>query len=68
MEPFTSSIENQYIFHAVDYVSRKVEAIRTPTIDAKVVFKFLQKRVFFFFPRFGIPKANITDELFTFLQ
>uniref|UniRef100_A0A803NKF3 Integrase catalytic domain-containing protein n=1 Tax=Cannabis sativa TaxID=3483 RepID=A0A803NKF3_CANSA len=43
----------------VDYVSKWVEAIASPTNDAKVVMKFLHKNVF---TRFGTPRALISDE------
>ena len=48
-----------YILLAVDYVSKWVKAIATPTNDAKVVLKFLQKNIF---TRFGAPRAIISDE------
>ena len=59
MGPFPSSYKNQYILLAVDYVSKWVEAIATPTNDAKVVLKFLKKNIFI---RFGNPRAIISDE------
>ena len=59
MGPFPSSYKNQYILLAVDYVSNWVEAIATPTNDAKVVLKFLKKNIF---TRFGTPQAIISDE------
>ncbi|KAK6142127.1 hypothetical protein DH2020_006995 [Rehmannia glutinosa] len=43
----------------VDYVSKWVEAIATPTNDAKVVLKFLHKHIFI---RFGTPRAIVSDE------
>ncbi|CAM8957114.1 unnamed protein product [Rhodiola kirilowii] len=51
MGPFPPSYENQYILVAVDYVSKWVEAVATPTCDAKVVIKMFQKVIF---PRFGV--------------
>ena len=42
----------------VDYVSKWVEAIPTPTNDAKVVAKFRRSHIF---SRFGTPRALITD-------
>ncbi|GJS72088.1 reverse transcriptase domain-containing protein [Tanacetum coccineum] len=42
---------------AVDYVSKWVEAHALPTNDARVVVKFLKG----LFPRFGVPKALISD-------
>jgi len=44
--PFPPSYNNLYILVAVDYVSKWVEAIVTPTNDAKVVMKFLKKNIF----------------------
>ena len=45
MGPFPRSYNNEYILVAVDYVSKWVEAIATPTNDARVVVKFM-KRIF----------------------
>ena len=59
MGPFPSSYNNKYILVAVDYVSKKVEAITLPTNDAKVVLNFLWKYIF---TRYGIPRAVISDE------
>ncbi|KAL1333926.1 hypothetical protein AAHE18_11G139700 [Arachis hypogaea] len=47
-----------YILVAVDYVSKWVEAIATPTNDTKTVLKFLQKYIF---SRFGVPRVIISD-------
>ena len=58
MGPFPSSYSNKFIFVAVDYVSKWVEAVALPTNDARVVVNFLQKNIFF---RFGTPKAIIND-------
>ena len=57
MRPFSSSFGNQYILVGVDYVSKWVEALATPTNDAKVVLRFLKK----IFTRFGVPRAIISD-------
>ncbi|CAM8962935.1 unnamed protein product [Rhodiola kirilowii] len=46
MGPFPSSYGNQIYMVAVDYVSKWVEAVASPTCDAKVVTK-LFKRLFF---------------------
>lgn len=43
---------------AVDYVSKWVEALASPTNDAKVVLKMFKKVIF---PRFGIPRVVIND-------
>ena len=55
--PFPSFFENQYILVGVDYVSKWVEAITSPTDDAKVVIRFLKK----IFNRFGVPRAVINN-------
>ena len=46
MGPFPSSVGNEYVFVAVDYVSKWVEAVATPKNDAKVVVKFIKKNIF----------------------
>ena len=58
MGPFPSSKGNCYILVAVDYVSKWVQAIATPTNDAKVVHKLFKKTIFL---RFGVPRAIISD-------
>ncbi|KAG7528251.1 Reverse transcriptase domain [Arabidopsis suecica] len=59
MGPFNpASYSNKYILVAVDYVSKWVEAIASPTNDHKVVLKLFKSIIF---PRFGIPKAEISD-------
>ncbi|GJZ04327.1 reverse transcriptase domain-containing protein [Tanacetum coccineum] len=57
MGPFPQSRGNTYIFVAVDYVSKWVEAQALPTNDARVVVKFLKG----LFVRFGVLKALISD-------
>lgn len=58
MGPFPPSHSNLYILVAVDYVSKWVEAIASPTNDSKVVIKLLKKNIF---TRFGTPRALISD-------
>ncbi|KAJ9544480.1 hypothetical protein OSB04_024187 [Centaurea solstitialis] len=58
MGPFPSSYSNRYILVAIDYVSKWVEAIASPTNDARVVSKFLKRQIF---PRFGVPRVIISD-------
>ncbi|CAM8954115.1 unnamed protein product [Rhodiola kirilowii] len=58
MGPFPPSYENQYIFVAVDYVSKWVEAVAAPTCDVKVVMNMFHKVIF---PRFGVPRTVISD-------
>ncbi|GJW55940.1 reverse transcriptase domain-containing protein [Tanacetum coccineum] len=57
MGPFPSSRGNKYIFVAVDYLSKWVEAKALPTNDARVVVKILKS----LFVRFGTPRAIISD-------
>ncbi|KAL1192733.1 putative mitochondrial protein [Cardamine amara subsp. amara] len=59
MGPFNPpSHGNSYILVAVYYVSKWVEAIASPTNDAKVVLKMFKNIIF---PRFGVPRVVITD-------
>ncbi|XP_017245289.1 uncharacterized protein LOC108216940 [Daucus carota subsp. sativus] len=55
---FPTSCGNKYILVAVDYVSKWVEAIASPTNDSKVVMKLFKKIIF---PRFGAPRVVISD-------
>jgi len=43
MGPFPPSHKNLYILVTVDYVSKLVEVVTTPTNDLKVVTKFLKR-------------------------
>ncbi|XP_048626862.1 uncharacterized protein LOC125594906 [Brassica napus] len=58
MGPFPSSFKNEYILVAVDYVSKWVEAIASPTNDAKVATKMFSSIIF---PIFGVPRVVISD-------
>ncbi|CAM8926271.1 unnamed protein product [Rhodiola kirilowii] len=58
MGPFPPSYGNRYIIVAFDYVSKWVEAIASPTCDAKVLAKLFKKVIF---PRFGVPRMVISD-------
>ncbi|CAM8923482.1 unnamed protein product [Rhodiola kirilowii] len=58
MGPFPFSYGNQYILVVVDYVSKWVEGVASPTCDAKVVTKLFKKIIF---PRFGVPRTVISD-------
>ncbi|XP_024006601.1 uncharacterized protein K02A2.6-like [Eutrema salsugineum] len=58
MVPFVSSYGNQFILVAVDYVSKSVEAVASPTNDSKVVVKLFKSTIF---PRFGVPRVVISD-------
>ncbi|XP_074278492.1 uncharacterized protein LOC141602081 [Silene latifolia] len=55
---FPASKGNLYILVVVDYVSKWVEAIATPTNDARVVINLFKKIIF---PRFGVLRAVIGD-------
>ena len=56
--PFPNSFGFLYIFVAVDYVSKWVEAVACKTNDYRVVVKFLNDTIF---ARFGTPRAIISD-------
>jgi len=56
--PLPSSYGNRYILVAVDCVSKWVEAIASPTNDAKMVIKFLKRNIF---ARFRVPRLLISD-------
>ena len=58
MGPFTPSEGKEYIFVAVDCVSKWVKAILTRTNDHRVVNKFIVNNIF---SRFGCPRAIISD-------
>ncbi|RVW12407.1 Pol polyprotein [Vitis vinifera] len=58
MGPFPTSFGNSYILVGVDYVSKWVEVIPCKHNDHRVVLKFLKENIF---PRFGVPKAIISD-------
>ena len=58
MGPFLVSFGYVYIFLAIDYVSKWVEAKATRIDDSKVVTNFIKSNIF---SRFGIPRALISD-------
>lgn len=58
MGPFPSGYSKKYILVAGDYVSKWVEAIASPTTDARVVSKFFKRIIF---PRFGVLRVVIRD-------
>ncbi|KAL1223097.1 hypothetical protein V5N11_022937 [Cardamine amara subsp. amara] len=58
MRPFPSSYGNEYILVAVDYVSKWVEALASPTNDSRVVIKMFKSVIF---PRFGVPRVVTSD-------
>ena len=58
MGPLPHNYKNEYILVAVDYVSKWVEAIASPTNDARVVTKMFSSIIF---PRFGVPRVVLGD-------
>ena len=58
MGPFTSSYGDRYILVGIDYVSKWVEGIASPTNDHKVVMKLLKRIIF---PKFCVLKIVISD-------
>lgn len=58
MGPFPPSYKNKYILVEVDYVSKWVEAIASPTNDARLVTKMFKS---INFQRFGVPRMVISD-------
>ena len=65
MRPFSSSQGNKYILVAVDYVSKWVETIASPTNDSRVVAKLFKRIIF---PRFGVPRVLISDNGTHFIE
>ena len=58
MGPFPSSMGNKYILVAIDYVSKWIEAIASPTNDTQVVIKLFKNNIF---PRFEVPCLVISE-------
>ncbi|XP_058755634.1 uncharacterized protein LOC131628843 [Vicia villosa] len=58
MESFPSSFGNNYILFTVDYVSKWIEVVTSPTNDVQVVIKLFKNIIF---PRFGVPRLVISD-------
>lgn len=58
MGPFSSSRGNEYILIAMDYISKWVEAVASPTNDSKVVAKLFKKIIF---PRLIVLRVLISD-------
>ena len=58
MGPFPSSFGNNYISVAVDYISKWIEVVTSPTNDAQVVIRLFKNIIF---PRFGVPRLDIGD-------
>ena len=58
MGPPPPSHNNLYVFVVVDYVSKWVETVTTPTSYTKVIIKFLKKNIFI---GFDTTRALLTD-------
>ena len=58
MGPFSSYFGNNYILVTVDYVSKWIEVVASPTNDAQVVIRLFKNIIF---PRFGVPRLVISD-------
>ena len=58
MGPFPSSYGNWYILVAVDYMSKWVDTIASPTNDTTVVIKLFKSIIFL---QFGVPRVVISD-------
>ncbi|XP_050918995.1 uncharacterized protein LOC127136489 [Lathyrus oleraceus] len=65
MGSFPSPSCNKYILVIVDYVSKWIEAIASPTNDARVVIRLFKHIIF---PRFGVPRLVISDGGFNFIS
>ena len=57
--PFPLSFGNLYIFLAMDYVSKWVEAIACPINDANTVMGFIQRNIL---RKFKAPRTIISDK------
>ncbi|XP_058755550.1 uncharacterized protein LOC131628739 [Vicia villosa] len=60
MGPFPSSFGNNYILVAVDYVSKWIEDVASPTNNAQVVIKLFKNIIF---PRFGVARKDWSTKL-----
>lgn len=58
MGPFLSSFGNKYKLVVVDYVSKWIEAVASPTNGVRVVIKLFKNQIF---PRFGVPRLMISE-------
>ena len=58
MGPFPYSMGNKYILVSIDYVSKWIEVIASPTNDARVVIKMFKNNTF---PIFRVPRLVISD-------
>lgn len=58
MGPFPSSMGNKYILVDVDYVSKCIKVVASPTNDARVITKMFKNYIF---PRFVVSRLVISD-------
>ena len=58
MGPFPSSFGNKYILVVLDYVSKWIKVVASPTNDARVVIKLFKHIII---PRLGVPRLVISD-------
>lgn len=58
MGHFSSSFGNKYILVLVDYISKWIEDVASPTNDARIVIKLFKN---INFPRFGVPRLVISE-------
>ena len=58
MGPFPPSFVNHYIIVVVDYVSKWIEVVASPTNDARLVVRLFKNIIF---PRFGVMRLVISD-------
>lgn len=65
MGPFPSSMGNKYIIVAIDYVSKWIEAVPSPTNDTQVVIKLFKNYIF---PRFGVHRLIVSDVISHFIS
>jgi len=65
MGPFSSSRGNKYILFAVDYISKYVEVMASPTNDSRVVAKLFKRIIL---PHFGVLRVLISDNGTHFIE
>jgi len=65
MGPFIKSHDYEYIFVAVDYVSKWVEELPCRAADTKSTHRLFHEVIF---PRFGTPRMVISDERYHFID
>jgi len=58
--PFLSSRDNKYILVFMDYASKCIEVIASPTNDSRVLAKLFKKIIF---PCFGLNRVLISDNV-----